>query len=276
MPKDLVASEDVQRPTRSLAICSNPRSGSTYLIFLLESTGLLGLPYEWLRGDGGTAHWDYENYPRDSEGQLQIMLRDGTTPNGVCSVKMFPEHFDTRTDSGWAERMPGLQYVYLVRQDLLGQAISLSLARQTDSYAHWMPAQREPVYDREHIRRCMDFIATGDARWRLFFANNQITPLYITYEELSQSPQETVDKIAALVGVEGARIDTTAFNTTVQRNALNDEWRARFIKDQGDLSVLPALEGIPYEGALWLPENTEAGKPCPWVRKAPWTGFRAV
>jgi LPS sulfotransferase NodH len=257
-----------------LAVCSNPRSGSTYLIFLLESTGVLGKPYEWLRGDGGSAHWDYADYPRDSEGQLEIMLRDGVTPNGVCSLKMFPEHFDTRTDSRWAERMPGLKYVHLVRQDLLGQAISLSLARQTDSYAFWMPAQREPIYDREHIRRCMDFIATGDARWRLFFANNQITPLTITYEELAASPQATIDRIAALMNVETATIDQGAFNTTVQRNALNEAWRERFVRDQGDLSSLPALDGVSFHGALWRPENTDAGRPYPWVRKQPWTGFR--
>ncbi len=236
---------------RSYVLCSNPRSGSTYFMHLLISTKLLGRPYEWLRGDGGTAHTDYADYPTDDEKQLEYLLRDGCTANGVCALKMFPEHFDRRIKVLWAERLPSLQYVYLIRRDLLGQAISLSLARQTDSYAYGMPERREPVYDREHILKCMDFIATGDARWRLFFAKNGISPLFITYEDLIKAPQEAVDRVAALMGIAHATIDGSDFDITVQRNARSTQWRERFIQEYGDLAFLPKLACVPYEQALW-------------------------
>jgi LPS sulfotransferase NodH len=240
---------------KSYAVCANPRSGSTYFTILLKSTNVLGKPYEWLRADGGKAHQDYINYPTDPQEQLELLLRDGCTPNGILALKMFPEHFDRRIESYWAKKLPSLQYVYLIRQDLLGQAISLSIARQTDSYAHWAPERREPIYNSNHIRNCMDFIATGDARWRLFFASNGIKPLFITYEDLTKAPQEIVNHVAALMGVESAPIDWSEFNTTVQRNERNAQWRARFIQEEGDLAILPGLVGVPFEDALWPPPH---------------------
>ena len=188
------------------AICSSPRSGSTFLAYLLLSTGVLGLPSEWLRGDDGPASSRYETYPSDPKAQLAFVLRDGVTPNGVYGLKMFPEHFDTTTESRWTEALPRLHYVDLVRRDLLGQAVSLSIARQTDSYGVWTPECREPVYDRDHIRRCLHFIALGEARWRLFYAANDIRPLQLVYEEVTADPQGAVDNVARLLGVEGARI----------------------------------------------------------------------
>jgi LPS sulfotransferase NodH len=240
---------------KSYVVCSSPRSGSTYLTLLLESTGLLGKPYEWLRGDGGRPHPDYTDYPTGPQDQLEQLLRDGGTPNGVVALKMFPEHFDKRTESLWAERLPSLQYVRLVRQDLLGQAISLSMARQTDSYAYWTPERREPVYNREHIRNCMEFITTGDARWRLFFAKNNISPLFITYEDFTPAPQEVVNRVAALVGVDNAPIDWSLLNIRVQRDERNAQWRERYVEDEGDLAILPQLVGVPFEDTLWRPRH---------------------
>ena len=257
MLPDYVRAGNFATPTVSYAICCNPRSGSTHLLFLLQSTGVLGTPYEWLRGDGGTAHWDYADYPADCEGQMQYVLRDGCTPNGVCAIKMFPEHFDTRVESHWAERMPDLKYVHLVRTDLLGQAISLSIARQTDSYGTWMPEVREAVYDADHIRRCIDFIAIGDLRWRLFFTSNGIEPLTLTYEEVMASPQESINRICALVGVPSAPISLDAFKTNIQRGDRNADWRRRFINDSKDLTLLPAPRNTSYAEVLWCPVLSE-------------------
>jgi LPS sulfotransferase NodH len=224
-------------------------------MYLLTSTKLLGNSYEWLRGDGGNADAKNATYPVDPEKQLEYLLRDGCTPNGISAVKMFPEHFDRCTESLWAERLPHLQYVYLIRRDLLGQAISLSIARQTDSYAHWMRERRNPVYDGNHIRNCMDFIATGDARWRMFFAKNGINPLFIIYEDLTNAPQEAVDRVAALMGVDNAPIDWSDFDITVQRNERNAQWRERFIREERDLAILPKLACVPFEDALWRPQS---------------------
>ena len=226
---------------RGYAVCGSPRSGSTYLLYLLRSTGVLGKPSEWLRGDGGPANDDYPSYTHDFDLQLQHVLTDGATENGVYALKMFPEHFDSTLPSRWALRLPRLSYIHIAREDVLGQAVSLAIARQTQSYAHWIREAVEPRYDGGQIRRCLDFILTGEARWGAFFAINDIQPLRVQYQALVERPEEAVASIASLMGVDDASIDWTAHMTRPQRTERNDAWRARFISELGDLSILPTL-----------------------------------
>lgn len=240
---------------RSYALCSNPRSGSTLLVTLLESTGVLGAPREWLRGDGGSAHEDYLPYPQEVEEQLRMVLLAGATPNGVAALKMFPEHFDSTEGVRWAERLPALKFVQLVRADLLGQAISLSIARQTDCYAHWMPEQRRPIYSRAHIQRCMDWLACGDARWALFFARNGIRPLVVSYEQLCEDPQAVVSAIGRHVGVPDARVGVPSLDMRVQRNDRSLEWRERFIAESRDLGSLPSAKAVTFAEHLWREDD---------------------
>jgi LPS sulfotransferase NodH len=174
---------------------------------------------------------------------MQLMLRAGTTPNGVCALKMFPHHFDQTLGSRWAERMPGLKFVQLIRQDLLGHAISLSIAHQTESYNHRMPERRPALYSREHIQHCMDYLAAGRARWSLFFAQNGICPLMITYEALCEDPQAVVSAIGRHVGAPEASIGTPSVALHVQRDQRTSEWRARFIAEARDLASLPPCQG---------------------------------
>jgi LPS sulfotransferase NodH len=219
------------------------RSGSSHLSVLLQSTGVLGVPAEWLRGDGGPGPDGHEPYPTDVEQQMRLMLRAAATPNGVCALKMFPHHFDATLGSRWAERMPDLKFVQLIRWDLLGHAISLSIAHQTESYNHLMPEQRPAFYSREHIQHCMDYLAAGNARWSLFFAQNGIFPLVITYEALCEDPQAVVDAIGRHVGVPEASIGKLPADLRVQRNQRSSEWRARFIAETRDLAALPPCQG---------------------------------
>jgi LPS sulfotransferase NodH len=215
------------------------RSGGSQLSVLLQSTGVLGFPGEWLRGDGGPGPDGLEPHPTDIEPQIQLMQSAGATPNGVCALKMFPHHFDQASASRWAERMPGLKFVHLIRRDLLGHAISLSVAHQTGSYNHLTPERRPAVYSRDHIRHCMDYLAAGDARWRVFFAQSGIFPLVVTYEDMCEDPQAVVSAIGRHVGVPEASIGKLPAALRIQRNERNSEWRARLIAESHDLAVLP-------------------------------------
>jgi LPS sulfotransferase NodH len=232
---------------------------------LLQSTGVLGFPCEWLRGDGGKASDQYVSYPTDLEEQVLVMFRDGVSPNGVCALKMFPEHFDSTSGGRWAERIPGLKFVHLIRRDVLGQAISLSIARQTESYAHWMPEQRPAAYSRDHIQRCMDWLLAGDARWRLFFASNGIAPLVVIYEDLCVDAQGVVSAIAEHVGVVEAKIGVRSLEPRVQRDARNREWRERFVAESGDLGVLPRARVVTFAEHLWRPQDAPAAE-LGWLR----------
>lgn len=166
---------------------------------------------------------------------------EGATSNGVYGLKMFTEHFDVTRQTRWCSRLPNLRYVRLERRDILGQAISLSIARQTGSYASWITERMEPVYDRKHVQSCLDFIVTGKARWRLFFAQNAISPLELVYQVVVTNPQRAIDAIGQLVSVSDAVINYEAVDTSPQRGARNELWRDRFIAATADLDVIPPL-----------------------------------
>lgn len=222
---------------RGYAICAEPRSGSIYLCQLLASTGVLGVPTEYFNVDTlrGRGHPDY---PSDPEGQLAQITRLGATPNGVYGVKVFSKHFDYARETRWAERLPRLSFVYLTRLDLLGQAISHVRASQTQQWVAHRLAQGEPAYDFEAINGELLRLARAQARWSYFLSRNDMPIVHVIYERLVQAPQLCVDAIARLVGVtEPATIDASQVRVKVQRDALNDEWRARFVRQARNLGL---------------------------------------
>lgn len=79
------------RPSRSLIICTNPRTGSWMLCTALAQTSVAGYPSEylipWDEGDW-SALWNVSGYPEF----LDAMKLEGTSPNGVFSAKVMWGH----------------------------------------------------------------------------------------------------------------------------------------------------------------------------------------
>ena len=218
---------------RGYVICSEHRSGSTLLCRLLNSTGQLGHPDEIFRHPADSARIEHNPVILDA------IIAEATTANQVYGLKVFSQQFDVTSKARWTERLPGLRYVHLERGDLLGQAISMVKALQTQQYFADQISRAKPHYDPRAIARHIARIAEGQSRWRRFFARNGITPVWLTYERLIADPQMAIDQIAALVGVtKPCPIDEDAIHLSVQRDATSDDWRARFIAEHADLHYL--------------------------------------
>ena len=231
-------------PERGYLICSEHRSGSTLLCELLASTSRLGNPDEFLRHTEFAARFEREPALRDE------VLRQATSANGVFGLKLFSQQFDVTSKARWIERLPNLRFIHLERQDLLGQAISLVKALQTDQYFASQAASSAPRYDRKAIARHMARIAEGQARWRCYFARNGIIPLWLSYERIVADPTAAVTAVAAHVGVDEQVIpDPSRLNVAVQRDELSEEWRTRFIAETGDMAYLDHRFGRPR---IWL------------------------
>jgi LPS sulfotransferase NodH len=222
---------------RGYAICAEPRSGSTYLGQLLSSTGQMGRPREYFHSDAMRKHVD-PDYPEAPEAQLQRALELGTSANGVYGLKVFAEHFDHAAPSRWAARLPNLTFVFLERRDLLGQALSLARALTTGQYSSRGAPQGEPLYDRGLINNCLVGLVRNLARWRFFFAVNGIDPLVLQYEDIMARPLEAVAAIAQRIGLSGQlAVDFDAVGLQIQRDALTEAWRRRFLEESRDLTV---------------------------------------
>jgi LPS sulfotransferase NodH len=223
---------------RGYAICTQPRSGSNLLCQVLSSTDQLGYPLEYFNGPGRRA-LGLPDFPDAAELQIEAVLRLGATPNGVYAVKLFASQFATFSRRlRWMDLLPNLRFVYLTRDDLLGQAISWARALQTEQYRSTQPAKRPAVYDADLIRSQLMAVVRECAQWEAFFARTGIEPLRIVYERFLEDRSSYVDRVASLVGIENPVVDQRRVDLVMQRDAVTEEWKQRFRAENGDPNVL--------------------------------------
>jgi LPS sulfotransferase NodH len=223
---------------RGYAICTQPRSGSNLLCQYLSSTDQLGNPLEYFNGPGRRG-LGLPDYPDAAELQIEAVLRLGATPNGVYAVKLFASQFAAFSRRlRWMDLLPNLHFVYLTRDDLLGQAISWARALQTEQYRSTQPAKRPAVYDADLIRSRLTAIVRERAQWEAFFARTGIEPLRIVYERFLEDRSSYVDRVASLVDIENLAVDHQKVDLVIQRDTVTEEWKQRFRAENGDPNVL--------------------------------------
>ena len=226
---------------RGYAICTQPRSGSNLFCQYLSSTNQLGYPLEYFNGPGRRA-LGLPDFPDAPELQIDAILHMGATSNGVYAVKLFASQFATFSRRvRWMDLLPNLHFVYLSRDDLLGQAISWSRALQTSQYRSTQSATQIAVYNADHIRSQLLTIVRERAQWEVFFARTGIEPLRIIYERFLENRSSHVGLVADLVGVENPVVDQGKIDLVIQRDAVTEEWRQRFRAESGDPNMLEDL-----------------------------------
>ncbi len=216
-------------------LASEERSGSEWLCQLMGVTDRLGRPMEYLN-----PHWNMRfipDYPHDVAGEMRAAHRAGVTPNGVFSLKLHAQHFDKlQGEARLSEVCPHAAFVWLTREDRLGQAISRVRAQQSGRYHEHWHRDRPEAYDAQDIDRTLTEVITLSSRWERFFARNGVTPMKLSYERLQSDPVGAVQAIAALVGERIAPADLRVERELkVQRDAVSEEWRSRFLADVRDL-----------------------------------------
>jgi len=136
-------------PRSCYAICATPRTGTNLLCERLWLTGVAGRPEEHFlllkrrsRPDAVLGHAD-----------LETVLADGTTPNGVFGTKIMWDQlegiidmlrsiagdFTTPAHGLLAAFLPGLRYVHVSRRDKVRQAVSLAKAVQSGRWSQYEP-----------------------------------------------------------------------------------------------------------------------------------------
>lgn len=248
---------------RLLAIASVERTGSTLLCSILRATKAAGNPVEYLniqtnnfatfrarhhvprltaraipmaiaRKATGRYPWrDITSFDRASFLEyLHEVAAVNTTANGVFGVKMhwnqYKRHMlDLGVDvSVWGAPVSWLR---ITRENELRQAISFVRAAQTESWNSNMAVTSEPRYDAAAIVAALDRIASENADWDRYFAEHSITPLHITYEQLTREMDGTIRLVLAHVG---AHVETVPPPTTKsQSDELNRQWADRFVAE---------------------------------------------
>jgi trehalose 2-sulfotransferase len=213
----------------SYLICGTPRTGSTLLCGLLESTGVAGRPESYFRQpdeaswasrwgivtsrDGGFSYADY----------VRAALAEGRTANGVFAARIMWGTLDevvsnlaviypdsSSADADLLTRAFGrTRFVYLRREDVLAQAVSWLRAEQTGVWfqvgqpASAPPeAETEPRFDLGRIRELTQLINEHNAAWREWFASAGIRPHQVRYEDLDADPLGVTRGVLGFLGLE--------------------------------------------------------------------------
>jgi LPS sulfotransferase NodH len=248
--------------TRSfLAIASVERTGSTLLCSILRGTNLAGTPIEYLniqtknferirsecgqpkiklthqpiarvRKLTGRYPWRDISYFSSSSWRsyLSAIAQQHTTANGVFGVKMhwnqYKRHMlDMGVDASFWN-VP-VKWVRITREDELRQAISFVRAAQTESWNSNMATKADPVYDADAIAAALDRISDENSDWDVYFAQNNIVPLHITYEQLTRDMDATIKRVMSFIETP---IDVVPEpQTKKQGDSINKEWAERFL-----------------------------------------------
>ena len=244
-----------------LAIASVERTGSTLLCSILRGTHLAGTPIEYLniqtknfariRNECGepkirltrvpiarvrklTGRYPWRDISYFSSASwrnyLSAIAIQYTTANGVFGVKMhwnqYKRHMlDMGVDVNFWN-VP-VKWVRITREDELRQAISFVRAAQTESWNSNMATKADPVYDAAAISAALDRISDENSDWDVYFAQHNITPLHITYEQLTRDMDATIRRVMAFIETP---IDVVPEpQTKKQGDSINKEWADRFL-----------------------------------------------
>ncbi len=213
--------------TDAYLICATPRTGSSLLCGLLESTGVAGRPESYFRQPderSWAGRWGIARTPDGPFGYadyVRAAIAAGRTENGVFAARImwgtqdemvdklgtvYPELAGADVDL--LNRAFGqTRYVHLRRDDVLGQAVSWLRAEQTDVWFETGPSRhqqsaREPRFDFDRIGDLVQMIGDHNAAWRRWFASFGIRAHLVRYEDLHSDPVGETRAILDFLGLE--------------------------------------------------------------------------
>lgn len=224
------------RATRRYAMFFTPRSGSSRITELAEKSGVLGRPAE---------HFNPEFMPRMAQALSAADLADFVTLlthrfNGKGTFGCQITYAQLVRSFGTEERFLDLvrpdSHIWLIREDIVAQAVSVSRMVQT-SIAHapgvsaeeLERANRDFVYNAREIASYIWRIRWMEQRTEAMFARHGIRPLRLSYDYLATTrPRRFMKRIAAHVGAKP--LPDKGFKSTHKKIAgpKNNEFAERF------------------------------------------------
>jgi len=179
----------IKRPEHEvwIAIAITPRCGSTALCSIISKTQKLGKPEEILN-PRGPAQWLLGKASPKTFQEYLDTVSEKVRTNSIFSFKTCWGDFKPVLDSGICEGfIEKLAWVYLERNNLDKQTISLARARKTGRWHRKINDPESPdsidISSRE-LSAARTELIREKAGWQNFFQQRRIRPLILTYENL--------------------------------------------------------------------------------------------
>ncbi|GGA56963.1 Stf0 family sulfotransferase [Sphingomonas psychrolutea] len=249
------------RPTRTILLCSEQRSGSTLLGEVLYFAGNLGCPLEYFHG-GFYPDFIKRWGTNEAEAFLRAAHRHRTAPSGTFSAKIFwtdlmgllaerdaalhaqitaapPAVLGPAPDlyraiaAAVGDLLEGATYIHLRRLDRVRRAVSGIVAEETGLWRS-IPGvgehrpRSEPVYDFDRIAKRVAASDQAHAHWTNLFAAIGVTPIALTYEELTRDYMGTATRVLRALGS-----DATPVTPRMQRQSdrRSEDYALRYLRE---------------------------------------------
>lgn len=219
-----------KRATKTLIIASTVRSGSHMLGHALHASGAFGYPLEYAQ-EKNLTEWKKRLEVRETNQAMETLLTTRASENGVFGIKVHYRHLPVLGGlEGILNTFPDPHFVLLTRDDVMAQAVSLAIAKQT---GNWISGQNEgesePEYCFDDIDESLRRVVFANASWQYLLAANGVPTLPMRFSEVRDNMPRAIADIAAFMDVElnPDRIPESPV-THKQSQSINQSWVTRF------------------------------------------------
>jgi len=247
------ARHDIQGSTckKTLIVFTVGRTGSSWLCIGLYKIGI-GVPMEYFhtnhrvdlntRGVGKLQRTEEElhNY-------IATLEKVRTTQNGIFGTKIHNHQWMKSLSFSGEEVLKDREkyirslstaftnphFVFLYREDLLEQSISMYIAGESQAWSSEKPKKKEVAYNFGGIYKTLQFISDGIQRCKWIEKNIQCPKMVVTYEELESDYNGILQKIADFVDVK-VEIPVDIANASISKQRSPERtrlWKNKFLKD---------------------------------------------
>jgi LPS sulfotransferase NodH len=229
-------------PDRRYVLFFTPRSGSSWLGDLIEKTGHLGNPGEPFN-PAIVPRIAIRLQATDMATYIDTLLR-ARSKNGTFGCEItFRQIHNCFGDMGEMLRLlQPTAFLWLLREDLVAQAVSLSRRQQTQiahssisDEAAQAGADSRFTYDRKAIRRSIDSLCWQEERMDELFDTHGLEPFRLSYETATRSRErDLLVAIAQHIGVDLPETGDVEASLTKLKAGKATEFIQRFKDENAD------------------------------------------
>lgn len=238
----------VDKPSKVLIIASTGRCGSHMLGHALYKTGSFGFPLEYANPVNLT-EWKKRLNEEDLEGVLTKIQKRRTSPNGVFGIKIHYSHLEQFGGfTKLVEFFPNAYYIHLYRKDVLRQAISMSLAKQTGVWISGQkPIDNNPKYNFEDINENLRQIILDNSSWQYVLSGSGSNYIEMSFNSVLNNLVPSIEKIADFMDVKVNRDSIPDEHVTEkQANGIKSLWEKKFTSEFTPSNELRSVKKIDF------------------------------
>lgn len=222
------------------------RTGSNLLVDGLTATGCAGRPNQFFLEKYEQKFAEKHGVPaRPFEAYVRGLVRNASSSNAVFGFKLMSWYLDDflarvrgsfgKADAADAEILrrafPQLQFVQIVRENKLRQAISKARALQTGVWKIKGESRTAAAdFGLELIDECLRDIERDERTWSQFFKRNGLSSLQLHYERLCSDYDGTIRSVFDFLKIKlPHNLQIGAPVTIRQGDEVSADWERRYL-----------------------------------------------